>query len=61
MMSLFAPKLTEIIQNEAYKMFPESEAARASLPGADSSKPAAPEHPTDEMIAFATILRGIHW
>jgi NAD(P)-dependent dehydrogenase (short-subunit alcohol dehydrogenase family) len=61
LMSLFAPKLTEIIQNQAYKMFPESEAARASLPGADSSKPAAPEHPTDEMIAFATILRGIHW
>jgi NAD(P)-dependent dehydrogenase (short-subunit alcohol dehydrogenase family) len=59
LMNLFAPKVTEIIMTEAFKMFPESEAAsgeRAKLP-----RPAAAARPSQEMIAFASIMRGIHW
>jgi NAD(P)-dependent dehydrogenase (short-subunit alcohol dehydrogenase family) len=67
-----APKLTEIIQSQAYRMFPESAAARGALPAppadanvsahtdATAPKPDA-EHPSEEMVMFASILRGIHW
>jgi NAD(P)-dependent dehydrogenase (short-subunit alcohol dehydrogenase family) len=49
----FAPKLSEIITNESFKMYPESAAAGA--PADANAKPSA------EMIAFATLLRGVHW
>ena len=50
---MFLPKLSEIIASESFKMFPESAAAAGSKEG--NSKPSA------EMIAFASLLRGVHW
>lgn len=46
-----APKITEIIMNTGFKMFPESEAA--------SGKKQLES--TSEQVAFAHLLRGIHW
>lgn len=49
-----APKLADIIQNTSYKLFPDSAAAKG-----DKEKKEAP--PTPEAIAFATVMRGVHW
>lgn len=48
------PKAGEIIMNTGYKMFPDSDAAQ----GKESS--AKPKVSTEQM-AFAAIMRGIHW
>ena len=49
-----APKSSEIIMNSAFRMFPDSSAARGK-------KDDAHEQPTQEQVAFATLMRGIHW
>lgn len=48
-----APKVSEIIMNSAFRMFPESAAAK----GVSESQVEA----SQEQLAFATIMRGIHW
>ena len=53
LLGIFAPKISEIIMSEGFKMFPESEAAGGSPGG--SAKASA------EMIAFASLMRGLHW
>lgn len=49
-----APKISEIIMNSAFRMFPDSAAARGERRSRD-------EKPTQEQVAFASIMRGIHW
>lgn len=52
-MGLLAPRITELLMNEGFKMFPESEAAGA---------PAGSERQvTREQVAFAALMRGVHW
>ncbi len=53
LVNLFAPKLGEIVMNESFKMFPESEAA--------GGKAVADSRPSPEAVAFASIMRGLHW
>jgi len=48
-----APKIAEIIMNSAFKMFPESAAAK----GVSGDQQSA----SQEQIAFASLMRGIHW
>ena len=48
-----APKLGEIVMNTGYRMFPDSPAAS----GKRSEQPKV----TSEQIAFAALMRGIHW
>jgi NAD(P)-dependent dehydrogenase (short-subunit alcohol dehydrogenase family) len=48
-----APKIAEIIMNSAFRMFPESPAAM----GHAEDQP----HVSQEQIAFASLMRGIHW
>jgi len=48
-----APKVAEIIMNSAFRMFPDSAAARG---GSDQQAAA-----TQEQLAFASLMRGIHW
>ena len=50
-----APKLGEIVMNTGYKMFPDSAAAQGKDATADKPKVST------EQIAFAAIMRGIHW
>ncbi len=49
-----APKIGEVIMNAGYKMFPDSPAAAGEETG---KKPKV----TGEQMAFAAIMRGIHW
>ncbi len=49
-----APKLTQILLNTAYNMFPDSAAAQGKKGG-------EPAQLTAEQIAFAQLTQGIHW
>jgi NAD(P)-dependent dehydrogenase (short-subunit alcohol dehydrogenase family) len=53
---LIAPRITEVVMNTAYRMFPDSSAAKGEQ---GEKKPDAP--PTQEAVVFASILRGVHW
>jgi NAD(P)-dependent dehydrogenase (short-subunit alcohol dehydrogenase family) len=53
LMNLFAPRIAEIIMSEGFRMFPESQAAGGSEPASTRASP--------EMIAFASLMRGVHW
>ncbi|MDX1452622.1 MAG: short chain dehydrogenase, partial [Oleiphilaceae bacterium] len=50
-----APKVGEIVMNTGYKMFPDSAAAQGK--DAQNDKPKV----STEQVAFAAIMRGIHW
>ena len=53
---LAAPRISEVVMNTAYKMFPDSSAAK----GAVQDKP-KDSRPTPEAAIFASLLRGVHW
>ncbi len=53
---LVAPRVTEVVMNTAYRMFPDSSAATGDQ---GEKKPELP--PTKEAVMFASILRGVHW
>ena len=53
---LAAPRVSEIVMNTAYKMFPDSAAAK----GERKDKPEQ-ARPTPEAAIFASLLRGVHW
>jgi thioester reductase-like protein len=48
-----APRGVDVVMNYGYKIFPDSKAARGSDRKSDE--------PTSESVAFAHILRGVHW
>ena len=48
-----APKVAEIVMNSAFRMFPDSAAAR----GVKGEQTEA----SQEQLAFASLMRGIHW
>jgi NAD(P)-dependent dehydrogenase (short-subunit alcohol dehydrogenase family) len=52
-MHAVAPKVSEIIMNSAFRMFPDSAAAK----GVNDNQAAA----SSEQVAFASLMRGIHW
>ncbi len=52
-----APKASDAILNTAYKLFPESSAAK----GKDDGKPAEEKELSTEGVAFAYLMRGVHW
>jgi hypothetical protein len=54
-MHLMMPKMSEVVMNSAFRMFPDSAAAQGKK-GEESQRP-----PTREAMIFATIMRGIHW
>jgi NAD(P)-dependent dehydrogenase (short-subunit alcohol dehydrogenase family) len=53
MLHAVAPKVAEIVMNSAFKMFPDSAAAK----GVAEDQHAA----SQEQLAFASLMRGIHW
>ncbi len=46
------PRLTQIINNSTFRMFPDSEGSRSAAPGE--------EMPTADRIAMTRIMRGLH-
>jgi NAD(P)-dependent dehydrogenase (short-subunit alcohol dehydrogenase family) len=49
-----APKIAEIVMNSAFRMFPDSAAARGGVKGEQLEA-------SQEQLAFASLMRGIHW
>ncbi|MGA8030907.1 MAG: short chain dehydrogenase, partial [Casimicrobiaceae bacterium] len=49
-----APKVTQVLLNTAYNMFPDS-------PAAQGKKEGEPAPLTPEQMAFAQLTQGIHW
>lgn len=50
-----APKAYEVVMNTAFELFPDSAAAQGKQPSGEAHKP------SDEQIAFASLMRGVHW
>jgi NAD(P)-dependent dehydrogenase (short-subunit alcohol dehydrogenase family) len=50
-----APRGVDVILNAGYKLFPDSHAARGE------AKETTTDEPSSESVAFAHILRGVHW
>jgi NAD(P)-dependent dehydrogenase (short-subunit alcohol dehydrogenase family) len=53
---LAAPRITEVVMNTAFRMFPDSSPAKGDP---SEKKPEPP--PTKEALLFASLLRGVHW
>jgi hypothetical protein len=53
---LTAPRITEVVMNTAYRMFPDSTAAKD-----DPAEKTPDAPPTKEAVMFASLLRGVHW
>ncbi len=51
-----APKMYEIVMNTAFELFPDSAAAK----GIKGMRAEAAQ-PSNEQIAFASLMRGVHW
>ena len=54
-MHLVMPKLSEVVMNSAYRMFPDSSAAQGKKDGGEQRTA------TREAMIFASLMRGIHW
>ncbi len=52
-----SPKASDAILNTGYKLFPDSKAAKGEGPGEGEIDKA----PSTEAVAFAHLLRGVHW
>jgi NAD(P)-dependent dehydrogenase (short-subunit alcohol dehydrogenase family) len=50
-----APKASDSILNTAYKLFPDSQAAKGK------TEEAADKAPSTEAVAFAHLMKGVHW
>jgi NAD(P)-dependent dehydrogenase (short-subunit alcohol dehydrogenase family) len=48
-----APKIAEIVMNSAFRMFPDSSAAKGISEEQEQASP--------EQLAFASLMQGIHW
>ncbi len=53
MLHAVAPKISEIVMNSAFRMFPDSSAAK----GVSEDQQKA----SQEQVAFASLMKGIHW
>jgi hypothetical protein len=58
MLYTVAPKASDAILNTAYKLFPESKAAKGDDKKKDGTKD---EELSTEGVAFAYLMRGVHW
>ena len=54
-LNALVPKAYEVIMNTAFEMFPDSAAAKGDR------KALRNEQATNEQIAFAALMRGVHW
>jgi NAD(P)-dependent dehydrogenase (short-subunit alcohol dehydrogenase family) len=52
LLELFAPRIADTVNSAAFRMFPDSAAAL----GTTTELP-----PTDEAVAFAKVMHGLHW
>ncbi len=57
LMYTVSPKASDAILNTGYKLFPDSKAAKGEAEGQGEADKA----PSTEAVAFAHLLRGVHW
>jgi NAD(P)-dependent dehydrogenase (short-subunit alcohol dehydrogenase family) len=55
LLNALAPKAYEVVMNTAFELFPDSAAAKG-IKGAREE-----QQPSNEQIAFAALMRGVHW
>ena len=55
LMYAVAPKASDRILNQAYKLFPDSQAAKGK------TEEAPDKAPSTEAVAFAHLMKGVHW
>ncbi len=55
LVNALAPKAYEVVMNTAFELFPDSAAARGDRKSLKEQKPSS------EQIAFAALMRGVHW
>jgi hypothetical protein len=49
------PKAYEVVISTAFELFPDSSAAKGMKGRSEAAQP------TNEQIAFASVMRGVHW
>ena len=52
-----SPKASDAVLNQGYKLFPDSKAAKGEVEGEGEPEKAV----STEAVAFAHLLRGVHW
>ena len=52
-----SPKASDAVLNQGYKLFPDSKAAKGEIEGEGQAEKAV----STEAVAFAHLLRGVHW
>ena len=52
-----SPKASDAVLNQGYKLFPDSKAAKGEVEGEGQAEKAV----STEAVAFAHLLRGVHW
>ncbi|MGH8077174.1 MAG: SDR family oxidoreductase, partial [Lysobacter sp.] len=55
LLNAVAPKAYEVVMNTAFELFPDSAAAKGEGKGLKD------EQASNEQIAFAAVMRGVHW
>ncbi|MFD0738312.1 SDR family oxidoreductase [Lysobacter koreensis] len=55
LLNAVAPKAYEVVMNTAFELFPDSAAAKGDKKGIKD------EQASNEQIAFAAVMRGVHW
>ena len=55
LLNAVAPKAYEVVMSTAFELFPDSSAAKGEGKGGKE------EAPSQEQIAFAALMRGVHW
>lgn len=55
LLNAVAPKAYEVVMNTAFELFPDSAAAKGDKKGLKD------EQASNEQIAFAALMRGVHW
>jgi hypothetical protein len=61
LINALAPKAYEVIMNTAFELFPDSAAAKGDKQALKGGRAAEEGQPSSEQIAFAALMRGVHW
>jgi hypothetical protein len=61
LVNALAPKAYEVIMNTAFELFPDSAAAKGDRQALEGGAAAKEPQPSNEQIAFASLMRGVHW
>jgi hypothetical protein len=61
LVNAIAPKAYEVIMSTAFELFPDSAAAKGDKKALRGGRAGSEPQPSNEQIAFASLMRGVHW